>query len=201
MKISLIPYSWLLGGAIFISALSFANGQNASVTRVTTVESAPAQPLAFSVVGRAVVQSRPDLEVVYTLASTAPVTSRAANQKIRLAIEETGLRDVTLDDGQTVQRQGSSSRNVSINTGKFKTVGQLNAMVAGIFRRFLALDRATVPNQELGKIGDVRYGGELRFMAESPKTLRFDYEPRTAPDRAIRFSRADVQAFLGLLER
>lgn len=119
---------------------------------------------------------------VYTVEATQPATSKLTGQKVRLKIVES----VGLD---------RTTRYFTLATGKHKTVAQLNAVVTEIFRRFLATPPPAA-NAELGKIGDLRYGGEVRFVVESPDSLRFDNLAPNEPPRPSHYSRADIEALL-----
>ena len=119
---------------------------------------------------------------VYTISATQPLSSRLTGQKVRLKIVETALA-------------GTTTRYFTFATGKHKTVSQLDASLAEIFRRFLA-NPPPEPNQELGKIGDVQHGGEVRFVATSSNILRFDNVTPDEPVRVSSYSRADVAALL-----
>lgn len=196
------PNAALASAAMVCGFLSVASAQ---------VPTAPAVPVAVEpavrvvqpaelVLARASFRPRPELEATYTIYGSAPADSPLTGQRIRLSVAESGLRDVTLDNGQTTQRQGSATHDITINTGKFKTIAKLKAIVAEYFVHFLS--GPLVLNQDLGKIGDAKYGGEVHFVAESPNVLRFDFVPSTAsPENAIRFRRADVQGFVTLLKK
>ncbi len=121
----------------------------------------------------------------YTVLSTEPLSSKLPGQKIQLRID--GVR----------AGGGTSTHTLVINTGKFKTVGATEAVVADIFRRFLAGPAA--PGQEFGQIGNINLGGAMHFVAES--TDRLDYKILTPgkEDNLGHFSREDVQTFLPIL--
>ena len=86
---------------------------------------------------------------VYSISATQPLTSALKGQKLRLKIV----------DAVTT---GTDTRFFTLATGKYKTVAQLDVFLVDVFRRFLATP-SPAPNQDLGKIGDVRYGGEVHF--------------------------------------
>ena len=56
-----------------------------------------------------------------------------------------------------------------------------------------------VANQELGKIGDLSQGGEVRFVAESTDDLRLDNLRPNEPAHSSHYRRADIEAFLTAL--
>lgn len=180
------------------AAALLLTGVHARGQQTAPTSAAAASALTESVLGRSVVHPRDGLEVAYTVLATQPLNSKLTGQKLRLEIEESGVRDVTLEDGKVIQQKGKYSRSVSVSTGKHKTLGQLCGILNSVFRQFLV---GAAANQDLGKIGDAKYGGELHFVAEGPDRLRFDYVPnQTKPEDAVRFSRADVQAFGALLK-
>ena len=108
------------------------------------------------------------------------------------------------EKGQRVQfvtRQSGGGRSTTaytvVNTGKSKTLGQLAEKLGDGMRRFAAAG-GTV-GQEFARVGDLRYGGELRLVALDADSLRFEYNPPTA--RPVTFTRADCAAFAGILGR
>lgn len=162
----------------------------------------PAATAVFSSeLGRTVVKAGPALTVTYTIAATLPVTSKAVSQKLRFIVEENGARMVADPDGRSTERQGSFTHYLTINTGKYKNLGQLKGIVADLFRRFLATGASAAPNTDLGKIGDVKHGGEMHFVVESTDVLRCEYLPTTPGVTNSRLKRQDVQALLDLLEQ
>ena len=146
-----------------------------------SAESATAAPIeAFSFeIGHA---ARPG--VVYTISATQPTASRLTGQKIRLKLVETTGIDRT-------------THYFTLATGKHKTVADIDATLTDVFRRFLA--RTAVANQELGKIGDLSQGGEVRFVAETADDLRFDNLRPNEPAHSSHYRRADIEAFLAAL--
>ena len=129
--------------------------------------------------------SREGVSATYSVRATQPFDSKLASQKIQL------------------ERNGSSPgvtthRTLVVNTGKYKTVGADERVHRrGLFAAFYR--RRPRPGQELGKIGDVRYGGEIRFVAASADQLDYHVVSSTGQDNAGRFDGADVQAFLSIL--
>ena len=121
----------------------------------------------------------------YSVSATQPMTSKLTGQKIRLKI-------VSADP------MGTTTRFFTLATGKHKTVAQLQVFLVGVFRRFLAAP-PPAPNQDLGKIGDLRYGGEVHFIAESPHDLRFDNLSPNEPARPSHYSRTDIETLLQVL--
>lgn len=130
-----------------------------------------------------IVQSRGDVRTVYTLRATQPRDSKQVSQIIRLTAEETDPR-------------GTFTRVISLRTGKYKTVGQFCDVVRDILRKYVS---GTANGQELGKIGDLRYGGEVRFVAESPDALRYETKTQGQEDLVSKISADDVVNFVALL--
>ncbi len=162
---------------------------------------APAATAVFSTeLGRATLKPNPGLTINYTVTSTMPLDSQAVSQKLRFTVEEDGLREVTDSNGQKLERQGTFTHYLTINTGKYKTLEQLKGIVADMFRHFLAGAASAAPNTDLGKIGDARYGGEMHFMVDGPDALRCDYTPATPGVTTVQLKRRDVQALLDILE-
>ena len=120
----------------------------------------------------------------YTVDATQPAGSALKSQRVRFnAIVPTGT--------------GKTTRYFIINTGKYKTVAQLNAYLRESFNKFLS---GAPANAEVGKIGDIKYGGEIRFVVEKPgDTLR--YESMTAGEQpsSMMLSKAEVAAYAAIL--
>ncbi len=135
-------------------------------------------------IGRAAGKGGADGSASYQVLATAPLDSAAKGQRIQFVSRETGV-------GR------SSTAYTVVNTGKSKTLGQLAETLGAGLRKFSAGGAA--PGQEFGKVGDLRYGGELRLVAVDANALRFEYNPPTA--RPVTFSRADAAAFAGILGR
>ena len=143
-----------------------------------TATAVPSEAFSFEI-GHA---TRPG--VVYTISATQPAASKLTGQKIRLKLVETIGIDRT-------------THYFTLATGKHKTVADIDTILTDIFRRFLA--RPGVANQELGKIGDLSQGGEVRFVAESADDLRFDNLRPNEPAHSSHYRRADIEAFLAAL--
>ncbi len=122
----------------------------------------------------------------YTVEATQPATSKLTGQKVRLKIVTTeGLSKTTHD--------------FTLATGKHKTVAQIDTVLSEVFHHFLTNPPPAAPGQEIGKIGDARYGGEVHFVAEPSNQLRFDNLTPGQPVRASYFSRTDVEALQTVL--
>ena len=151
----------------------------------------PAAPAAAPVVedtfdfelGRAVVDHGDGTSSLYTVDATRDYRSKQTGGKVRLTVVEKGAG-------------GTMTHLLTVNTGKYKTVAQLTATLADIFRKDLDVPAA---NQEIGKIGDLGHGGEIRFVAESTDVLRYDWAAPGEPVHSIRLKRRDIQVFLGIL--
>ena len=181
--------------SLLLAAAPTAPAQSTTTTATAETTIATSFPAE---VGHATVKPNPRLTVNYSVVATQPIDSKAVSQKLRFVIEEDGLREVTAASGETMQREGRASRYLTINAGKYKNLGQLKTIVAGVFRRFLAGSLAV--GTELGKIGDARYGGEIHFVAAGPDLLRCDYVPDAAKDGGFQFKRRDVESLLALID-
>ena len=122
---------------------------------------------------------------VGTLKATQPRDSRLTGQKVRLIIEDTTA-------------QGTRTRLLSLSTGKHKTVGQFCENLRDIFRKYQT-SSGSASGQEIGKIGDLKYGGEVRFVAESPDHLRYDMLTEGEENHSARLSASDVSSLIALL--
>ncbi len=122
--------------------------------------------------------------IVYTVSATQPPTSGLTGQKIRLKTV-----------GTTVSNR--TTHYFTLATGKHKTDAEIDTILTGIFRRFVT--QTGVANQELGKIGDLSQGGEVRFVAESTDDLRLDNLRPNEPAHSSHYRRADIEAFLTAL--
>ncbi len=120
----------------------------------------------------------------YTVEATEPADSGLKSQRVRFtAVAPTGA--------------GKTTRYFMINTGKYKTVAQLDAYLRESFGKFLS---GAPANTEVGKVGDIKYGGEIRFVVDAPNdTLR--YEAMTAGEQpsSMMLTRAEVAAYVAIL--
>ena len=130
-----------------------------------------------------IAQERGDTRIVYTLRATQPRDSRKVSQLIRLTAEESNPR-------------GTFTRVISLRSGKYKTVDQFCSVVRDILRRYVS---NTANGQLLGKIGDLRYGGEVQFVAESPDALRYETKTQGQEDLVSKINPDDVANFVALL--
>ena len=109
------------------------------------------------------------------MTATQDYRSKTTGGKVRLSVLEK-------------EAGGTMTHLLTINAGKFKTVAQLTATLADIFRKDLDVPAA---NQEIGKIGDLGHGGEIRFVAESNDTLRYDWAAPGEPVHSTRWHQAN----------
>ena len=178
-SLSLPAAAFLSAGTVF----AFAGPIQAQgpTTSEMTAMATPAPPEAFPFeIGHAAKAG-----TVYIVSATQPATSKLTGQKIRLKIfERTGVDTAT--------------RYFMFATGKYKTVAQLDTILAETFRRFLATPPPAA-GQELGKIGDLKHGGEVRFIATSTDILRFDNISPNEAVRASEYSRTDIEGLLAAL--
>ena len=177
--------------AAVLTSCSLALAASRAEAQFTTQPAAPAAATAAPVpedsfpfeLGRAVVDRSGGASSTYTVTATQDYRSKMIGGKVRLSVLEK-------------EAGGTTTHLLTINTGKFKTVAQLTGTLADIFRKDLDVPAA---NQEIGKIGDLGHGGEIRFVAESNDTLRYDWAAPGEPVHSTRFKRNDIQVFLGIL--
>ena len=169
----------LSASAVFAQAAATSDAPAATAVAVNpSVE----ETFGFEL-GRATVDRDAASGSTYTVTATQDSRSKQTGAKIRLTVRD---KDAT----------GSSTHLLTLNTGKYKTVAQMTGLLADIFRKYLAVEPA---NQEIGKIGDINHGGEIRFYAASRAALRYDWLTPGEPVHSTNFKRADIQIFLGIL--
>lgn len=157
--------------------------QSAQTTTAVATATVPADPFSISL-GQTT-QTADDTQTTYRVLATQPATSKLVGQKLRFTFDRTTPK-------------GNATRLLTINTGQHKTVAQMTAFVGDIFRRFLA--GPATAGQEFGKIGDVKYGGEIHFTADAPDSLSYQITTPAGPSSgSSHFDRADVQAFANIL--
>lgn len=122
----------------------------------------------------------------HTVESTKTVYSITASGQPGENLQEVQFRTAT----------GGKTTVVTLRTGRQKTVGQVTALVGGVFQKFLAGQPA---NTTLGSLGSLKKGGEVLFVSESPEKLRFDFATPGLPPCSSVFGRADAEAFATIL--
>lgn len=115
--------------------------------------------------------------------ATQPVDSKLKSQRVRFTavVPHTG---------------GSTTRYFTVNTGKYKTVAQLAASLREAFAKYLA---GAPANTEVGKVGDIKYGGEIRFVVESPDVLLYNTMTPGEPNASMKLSKEEVTAYVAIL--
>lgn len=91
------------------------------------------------------------------------------------------LREIQLRIAQSgTKEKGSSSstRVVTLRTGRTKTVGQVCAILSGALGKFVA---GAPDGSLLGKLGSLDKGGEVVFISESPQIFRIDFKSSEPP--------------------
>jgi hypothetical protein len=116
------------------------------------------------------------------IALSAPSGSPVKNQKINFILNRGTLGIY-------------SAQNFTVSTGASKTLAELQSLLASALRR----GAAAPAGAELAKVGDVRFGGELRLVAQGEGQVEFVYQP--ASEHAPRLSAGEAAAFAGLLTR
>ena len=170
-------------GAVALLSITPLQAQQAAPNPPTATEAEaapkPAESFAFEI-GHAA-----NTGAVYSVYATQPATSKLTGQRVRLKIVTTSGFD-------------RNTHYFTLATGKHKTVAQLNAFLVEVFQHFLAAT-PPAPGQELGKIGDVKQGGEVRFVVASAKILRFDNLSPDQPVQVSNYSRDEVAGLLAAL--
>ena len=169
-----------------LGVLSPIHAQQPSTEAASAVSSLPAAaPVSFGYELGHVSEIEAGTESVFSLRATQPSGSKLTGQKVRLIVEDRSA-------------QGTKTRLLSLNTGKHKTVDQFCAGLRDIFRKYQTLG-SNATGQEIGKVGDIKYGGEIRFVAESPEHLRYDMQTDGEENHSTQFSRSDVSMIVALL--
>jgi len=91
------------------------------------------------------------------------------------------LREIQLRIAQSgTKEKGSSSstRVVTLRTGRTKTVGQVCAILSGALRKFVV---GAPDGSLLGKLGSLEKGGEVAFVSETPQVFRIDFKSSEPP--------------------
>ena len=174
------------GGCLLGSAAGVRAQQPFVPTAPAVSEASPAPaPVAFSFQLARVAQSNAGVQSFYTLRATQPADSKQTGQKIRLTVDRT-------------TPQGTTTRQLTLNTGKRKTVTELCATLRGIFIKYQSTRTGAV-GSEVGKIGDLKYGGEIRFVVDSPEFLRYDMQTEGEEDHSTKLSADEVSNLIALL--
>ncbi len=119
----------------------------------------------------------------YSVKATQPLDSKLKSQRVKFtSVVPTG--------------SGTTTRYFVINTGKYKTVGELSTYLRGVFAKFLG---GAPANAEIGKVGDIKYGGEVRFVVQSPDVLRYDTMTTGEPNASMTLPAAEVKAYASIL--
>lgn len=119
----------------------------------------------------------------YSISATAPRGSKLNSQTIRFALKKAEGRSQTWGF-------------FLISTGKSKSQAQIEQLLAQALRKF----PGSAPGTVLAKIGDIKYGGEVRVVAEGPNVLVFAYDPPLNPANP-RLTADDAAAFAEILGR
>ena len=119
----------------------------------------------------------------YSVKATQPVDSKLKSQRVRFT-------------AVVPHAGGSTTRYFTVNTGKYKTVAQLNATLREAFAKYLG---GAPANTEVGKVGDIKYGGEIRFVVESPDVLLYNTTTPGEPNASMKLSKEEVTAYVSIL--
>ena len=180
-----LPFSGLAGCLLFGSAATSLAQQPFIPTAPAVAPSPASTPASFAFQLAQIALDENGVHSVYSLRATASITSKKVSQKIRLIIE-----DITL--------QGVTTRQLSLNTGRRNSVAQLCAELRDIFRKYMAA-RSSGMGSEIGKIGEIKYGGEIHFVVDSADYLRYDLQTEGEENRFTKLSANDVSNLIALL--
>ncbi|MBS0656718.1 MAG: hypothetical protein JSR82_00560 [Verrucomicrobia bacterium] len=122
-----------------------------------------------------------DGTVSYSVSATAPSKSAEKGQQLKFVISRTTGR-------------GTDWNYFMLGTGKSKSLAQVQSMLAAALAKFPAAPAGT----ELCKIGDIKYGGELKLVSRGANELEFAYDPPMNSGNP-RLSAADAAAFAQIL--
>lgn len=95
-----------------------------------------------------------------SIQTSAPSGSALKSQQINFVVESS--------DGVTW-----TNREFPVATGASKTLGELQSLLGSALRRGLTAANGT----ELAKVGDIKYGGEVRLIARGGGVVDFAYQP------------------------
>lgn len=118
----------------------------------------------------------------YGVSATAPSMSPDKGHQIKFVLSRASSRG------------GMSWNYFMLSTGKSKSLAQVQTMIAAALRKFPAAPAGS----ELAKLGDIKYGGELKLIARGPDQLEFAYDPPMASGNPV-LSAADASAFASIL--
>lgn len=178
--------AFLLLGSCWLG-LAAGHAQQAFVPTARAVPAASVAPIpaSFDFELAHIAQDAEETHTVFTLYATQPRDSKSVGQKIRISIVDTNPG-------------GKYTRFINLNTGKHKTIAQLCATLRDIFRKYQTTP-ASATGTVVGKIGDIKYGGEVRFVAESIDRLRYDMQTEGDQDRSNRLTASEVASLVALL--
>ncbi len=121
---------------------------------------------------------------MYSVSGTAPSMSAEKGHQLKFA---------------TTRSSGGGRESWSyflVGTGKSKSVAQIQTMLAEALRKF----PGSAPGAELCKIGDIKYGGELKLVVRSARELEFAFDPAIRSGNP-KLSPADAAAFASILRK
>ncbi len=176
----IIRKPFLQAGVVFVG-MTFATGLAPSLRAQTAaVSPAPATaPETFdSVLGTQTVNG-----ATYSVTATQPLNSILKGQRIRFT-------------AVTPTSAGTTTRYFTVNTGKFRTVAQLAAYLRETFAKFVA---GAPANTEVGKVGDIKYGGEIHFVVESSDMLLYNTMTTGEPNASMNIPKAEAAAYVAIL--
>ena len=180
-----LPFSGFVGCLLF-GGVATALAQQPFIPTAPAVAASPAPtPASFPFRLAQIALDENGVHSVYSLRATAPIASREVSQKIRLIIEDT-------------TPQGTTTRQLSLNTGRRNSVAQLCAELRDIFRKYMAV-RSSAVGSEVGKIGEIKYGGEIHFVVDSADYLRYDQQTAGEENRSTKLGANDVSNLIALL--
>lgn len=119
--------------------------------------------------------------VTYGVSATAPSKSAEKGQQLKFVVTR-------------MTGRGTDWNYFMLSTGKSKSMAQVQAMIAAA----LAKLPTAAPGTELCKLGDIKYGGELKLVVRGPNELEFAYDPAMNNGNP-RLNAADAAAFARIL--
>ncbi len=127
-------------------------------------------------------------QTVYTVSATGRPSAGTAQQELRLSVSSVGY---TFD---SVNRQRSE---ITLRSGRSRTLAQLIRDLHGYFDAILG---GAAEGVLVGKLGDVRYGGEAQFFAarDGVRIVFLDGEGEARESREL--VEDDLRVFRSLLD-
>ena len=167
-----------------LAAVSFLAASGAALFAQETVPVMPAQPVrpafAYSFGSAAAADSGASCSV----SATAAKGAADKGQQLKFIIDRKGAAEAG----------GYAWQYFLVSTGRSKSLAQVQALFADAFRRAPGAPAGT----ELAKLGDIRFGGEVRLMSLGGGGVEVAYNPAMSSGNP-RLSAGEVGAFAQIL--